>query len=87
MGFFSRLFVKQSMGAPFKYKCARCGQRLHNGTGGTISGGIEVLEHMNKKLEYCTVCKEIYCKECCYQAGRRKGVNEFLCPNCGRDIS
>jgi hypothetical protein len=40
-----------SLGAPLEYKCARCGKMLHGGTGGLVSGGMEVLDHLFKRAK------------------------------------
>jgi hypothetical protein len=40
-----------SLGAPLEYQCARCGKMLHGGTGGMVSGGMEVLDHLFKRAK------------------------------------
>lgn len=37
-----------SMGASLEYECARCGKMLNGGTGATVIGGMEVMEHCSK---------------------------------------
>lgn len=88
MGFLDRIFgEKESFGAPLKYRCIQCDKKLHAGTGGVVSGGFEVFEHMNKKALYCQNCQEIYCMDCANEAGKRRGLSKFICPGCGREIA
>lgn len=86
MGMFSNLFRKSSMGAPLKYQCARCGKRLHAGTGALLVGRTELLEHMSKKALQCPACGKIFCGDCSIQSdkelGRPKGATDFTCPFC-----
>lgn len=77
-----------SMGVPLEYKCERCGQMLHGGSGGTLFGGAEVLGHMFKKAKQCPACGKIFCGNCSIevdnQIGRPQGAEDYTCPFCRR---
>jgi hypothetical protein len=76
----------QSMGAPLEYKCERCGDMLHGGTGGILFGGVEVMEHMFKRAKRCSSCGKIFCGKCSIEAdeefGRPQGAVDYTCPFC-----
>lgn len=93
MGVFSRLFgrgkaesPKESLGVPLEYKCALCGKMLHGGSGGMVSGGMEVLQHMFKRAKRCPSCGKIFCGQCSIETdnkqGRPQGAVDFTCPFC-----
>jgi DNA-directed RNA polymerase subunit RPC12/RpoP len=75
-----------SMGAPLQYKCARCGKMLHGGSGMTLFGGMDVLEHILKRAKRCPSCGKIFCGQCSVevenQLGKPKGAVDFTCPFC-----
>jgi hypothetical protein len=75
-----------SLGAPLEFKCARCGDMLHGGTGHTVSGGMEVLDHIRKRAKRCPSCGKIFCGKCSIEVdqelGRPPGAVDFTCPFC-----
>jgi hypothetical protein len=86
MGIFDR-FKKSSFGAPLNISCARCGMKLHGGTGAILMGTLsdDVIELISRRASICRSCQQPYCPECCYQAGKRKG-RSAACPRCGGEV-
>jgi uncharacterized protein with PIN domain len=95
MGLFSKLFrqsrshasqLEFSMGAPLAHTCAKCGKKLHAGTGAIVMGGMEMVEHMARRAMQCPSCRQVFCSGCSLRAdealGRPKGATDFTCPFC-----